>query len=58
MAQDGRLLLRSVIADAVQYELAWGEEKGQRCSLPLLLGAAPTDAPASPWQAVDAQCAQ
>lgn len=58
VAQDGRLLLRSVIADAAQYELAWGEEKGQRCSLPLLSGAAPTDAPASPWQVVDAQCAQ
>ncbi|MCY1234907.1 putative outer membrane usher protein LpfC' [compost metagenome] len=58
VAQDGRLLLRSVMAEAAQYELAWGEEKGQRCSLPLLLSVAPFDAPASPWQAVDAQCAQ
>jgi len=59
VAQDGRLLLRSVTVDAARYDLAWGERGDQRCRLPLELGKATPDLAdgAQPaWQTVNARC--
>ncbi|WP_099794863.1 FimD/PapC C-terminal domain-containing protein [Variovorax sp. 54] len=60
VGQDGRLLLRSVMGDAMRYELAWGEGGDQRCRLPLVLHDTPADdsvpGRSSPWRVIDARC--